>query len=105
MARKLSEISPAVLTQLMGQTEALTRGAVERADIIDRKVAGAMGSVHSVALGYAEGSAGALPARVILKRTRPDVAFSPNEVRFYQSLLPHLPALRYSGRQRCEPTD
>jgi len=38
MARELSEVSPAVLTQLMGGSEALTRDAVERADIIDRKV-------------------------------------------------------------------
>ena len=82
----------AVLTRMLQGGTALRAGRVVRAELIDRKPAGAMGSVHAVAVTYSPESRGKLPERVILKRTRPDTAFSPNEVRFYLELLPQLPA-------------
>lgn len=85
------EVTPGWFTEILLGGPALARGSVASAELLDRKPAGAMGSVHSVALGYTPGSAGEMPRRVALKRTRPDIQFTKGEVRFYRELAQALP--------------
>jgi hypothetical protein len=82
--------TPEWFTGILLGGPALSAGSVDQTTILDRKPAGAMGAVHSVVLEYAPGSAGLLPDRVALKRTRSDLRFTNSEVRFYRELAPEL---------------
>lgn len=88
----IDQLTPGFLTELLRAGPALTAGSVSSFEIIERKRAGAMGSVHSLRLRYTPGSRGERPERVVLKRTRPDIEFDSVEVVFYRDFAPKLAA-------------
>jgi hypothetical protein len=80
----LEQVTPAWLTAVLSESDALTRGAVTAFEVGTSQ--GNWSTNASLSLRYAQGSRGTLPARLFLKMVNTDLAgesFGPSEVTYY----------------------